>query len=291
MTQKNNKAKRIIVAMSTSCLDYHPEPHGIRILRLNVKMGNETFIDGSTLTCDDFQHWLLTHPNELASTSPPSSLVLRKFFVGLMDEGYEEVLFIGMSSALSRTYEHVCNLIPLLESKLTIHAFDSKTGTFTEGLLALEAEKCFNKGWSTKKTLERLEMLREHQQVFFGVDNLTYLVNNGRLSQASGLLASFLKIKPLIEVNRKGEAVVADKIMTTRRVMQHIANRMVPFYETGNYHFFTLYSGTSSTNLHRELQEILAEQLDLRNLPSYPISPVVAAHIGPHAFGVGIFKL
>lgn len=157
--------------------------------------------------------------------------------------------------------------------------------------MALEAEKCFAKGWTMKKTLKRLEMLRDHQQVFFGVDNLNYLVNNGRLSQASGLLASFLKIKPLIQVTRTGEAMVVEKILTTRRVMQAIGERVRQCTQDGEYHIFTLYSGSGSMNLHRELQMVLAETEGLTDLPAYPISPVVAAHIGPYAFGVGVFKV
>lgn len=288
-TQKH--PKRVIVAMSTSSLDYHYEEHDIRILRLNINMGNQSYIDGSTITCDDFQRWLLAHPDELASTSPPSQLTMRKFFLGLMDEGYDEVLFIGMSSLLSKTCEHVRNIIPLLHGKMKVHVFDTCSGTFTEGLMALEAQKCFSKGWSTKKTMQRLEMLREHQRVFFGVDNLKYLVNNGRLSYASGLLASFLNIKPLIHVTREGAAEVAEKIFSTPRVMQAIADKINSHTREGGYRVFTLYSGTSSANLHRDLQKVLAEQCGLTDLPSYPISPVVAAHIGPHAFGAGLFKL
>lgn len=291
MNHAKSNSKRAVVAMSTSCLDYHPEAHNVHLLRLNVHMGDQTFIDGSTLSSDDFQHWLLSNPNELAHTSPPSSLKIRQFFVSLMDEGYNEVLFIAMSSALSKTYEHVRKIIPLLENKMKIHVFDTKTGTFTEGLMALEAEKCFAKDWSTRKTIERLEMLRNHQQVFFGVDHLKYLVNNGRLSQASGLLASVLKIKPLIHVNPKGEAVVLEKIFSTPRVMTAIAEHINEHTRNDKYQVFTLYSGSSSTSLHRELQSVLTDKCGLVDLPAYPISPVVAAHIGPHAFGAGLFKV
>lgn len=290
-TQKNQNAKRVIVAMSTAGLDYHYEEHDIRILRLNVHIENEVFVDGQTITCDEFQRWLLSHPDQLASTSPPSQLLLRKFFLGLMDEGFEEVLFVGMSSVLSKTCEHVRNVIPLLHEKMKVTVFDTRTGAFNEGLMALEAQKCFAKGWSTKKTIQRLDMLRQHQQVYFGVDNLKYLVNNGRLSYASGLLANFLNIKPLIHVNRDGVAEVAEKIFSTQRVMQAIAERINEQTKVDEYRVFTLYSGVSSTHLHRELQKVLAEQCNLNDLPSYPISPVLAAHIGPYAFGAGLFKV
>ncbi len=147
----SQQEKRIVVAMSTSGLDYHPDAHGVRILRLNVRMDSDTFIDGETIDCEAFQRWLLMNPNKLASTSPPSALITRKFFISLMDEGFTEVLFIAMSSALSKTCEHVRNIIPLLDKQMKIHVFDTKSGTFTEGLMALEAEKCFAKGWSMKK--------------------------------------------------------------------------------------------------------------------------------------------
>lgn len=282
--------KRVVVAMSTSSLAYYTEPHDVRILNLKVYLGRNVYLDTPQhLTNDQFVRWIYEHPNELPKTSPPSNLEIRKFFLELLDEGYDEVLFVAMSSALSKTFQSVLNFIPLLQDKMKIHMFNTRTGTFTEAWMALEADKCFKQGWSIDKTITRLTYLRDNSHVFFGVDDLNYLVRNGRLTVTSQFFANLLRIKPLIMVNREGEAVVADKIMTTRRAMYSLAHRVSDILKTGKYTIFTLYAG--EPRLHAEMVEILYEELGLKNLPAYPISPVVAAHIGPSGFGIGLLPL
>lgn len=276
--------------MSTSGLDYYPFSHDIRILRLKVILGNETFVDSPEFMDNNrFVDWVRNHPDILPKSAPPSRLELTKFFLGLQDEGFEDVLFIAMSSALSKTYQQVIDMIPLLHGKMRVHVFNSLTGTFTEGLMALEADKCLKQGMSIEQTLNRLEVMRRDSHVMFGVDDLTYLVKNGRLTFASHFFANLFKIKPLIRVDREGRAVVAEKIMTTTRTMYAIADRIRELTATRDYYVFTLYSGDMV--LHRQLVDILAERNNLSGLPSYPISPVVTAHAGISGFGVGLLPL
>ena len=41
--------------------------------------------------------------------------------------------------------------------------------------------------------------------------------------------------------------------------------------------------------LNDEFEKIVAERTGLRNLPAYPITPVVSAHTGPNCVGFGMF--
>lgn len=277
--------KRLVAAMSTACLDYHPYPHNVRTLRLYIEMENHRYIDGQTLKSEEFRHWMLEHPGRLATTMPPSRLEITKFFLNIMDEGYEEVLFVGMSSALSRTVLRVREIVPLFEGKMRIEVFDTKTGSFAEGMMALEADRCFRKGWSMKRTLARLQRLRRDCQVMFGVSDLSYLLYNGRLSRMSALIANVLQLKPLMLLNRRGEAEVAERVMTNLRAMRALSDYAGERAKCGQYALFTMYSG--DTALH-EMEEVLQERNNWYRLPAYPISAAVAAHIGPHAFGVGL---
>ncbi len=283
-------SKAVVVAMSTSGLDYYPFEHDIRILRLKVILGDTTYIDSPEFINNDrFVEWVNQNPDKLPKSSPPSRLELIKFFLALQDEGYEDILFIAMSSALSKTYQQVIDMIPLLQGKVRVHVFNSRTGTFTEGLMALEADKCLKQGMTIEQTLERLEEMRRDCHVLFGVNDLTYLVKNGRLSFASQFVANLFKIKPLIQVDREGRAVVADKIMTINRSIIALSDRVREITATRDYYVFTLYSG--DMKIHQDFVDVLADRNNLSGLPAYPISPVVTAHAGISAFGVGLLPL
>ncbi|ULJ59452.1 DegV family protein [Wielerella bovis] len=282
-------SKKLVVAMSTSGLDYYPDTHNIRILRLNITVGTETFIDGETLKADSFEDWLLKNPTGVVKTSPPLDSMLTRFFMKIADDGYDEVLVITMSSVLSKTYEYVKQLIPVFADKLRIHVFDSKTGTFAEGLMALEAEQCFNKGMDMESTIMRLRKMRQNNTVMFAVSDLRYLINNGRLSQTAGFFANMLSIKPIIQVTPNGEAIVAEKIMSFNRAMSSLSNHLERYLKQGtNHRVYLLYTGSKRENFF-EFERIVAENNRLKHLPAYPITPVVSAHAGPNCVGFGIF--
>lgn len=282
--------KRLVVAMSTACLDYYKEPHNVRTLRLNIRMDESLFVDGETLNAAEFEDWLIQHPRTMARTSPPSPSALNRFFLKIADEGYTEVLVVAMSSALSQTYTHIKEAAALFAGKLKIHLFDTKTGAFTEGFIALEADRCFRAGLTTEKTIARLQHLRQTNTLMFAVSDLSYLINNGRLSQTTGFIANALNIKPIIQVTPKGEAVVAEKIISFSRAMHNMSNQLGQYMKSGGkkQYIYLLYTGTPR-EWFREFEGIIAKKHGLKNLPVYPISPVVSAHSGPNSVGFGIF--
>ena len=75
-------SKSVVVAMSTSGLDYYPFEHDIRILRLKVILGDETYVDSPEfIDHDKFIAWVNNNPDKLPKSAPPSNLELRKFFL------------------------------------------------------------------------------------------------------------------------------------------------------------------------------------------------------------------
>ena len=282
-------SKKLVVAMSTSSLDYYPKTHNVRLLRLNIHIGKETFIDGETMRAEQFEDWLLEHPNETVKTSPPIINVMTRFFLKIADEGYDEVLLITMSSLLSRTYEYLKELLPIFADQLNIYLFDSKSAAFAEGYLALSADQCFCKGWSMEQTITYLEKLRKNNVLFFGINDLSYLVHNGRLSQRASFIANMFNVKPLIQINSQGEAIIMEKILSAPRLMNTMSNHLEHYMQMSkNYKVYLLYTGRKG-EAFREFEHIVATRNNLNSLPSYPLTPVVSANTGPNCFGFGIF--
>lgn len=280
--------KTAVAAMSTSCLDQYPYPHNVRILRLNIILEGQVYIDGDNLDVGRFQRWMLDNPDKLPKTSPPDRQTMTRFFLSLADEGYEEVIFVAMSSQLSQTFENIRkDMVPLFADRLKIHLFDSKSATFAEGFMAVQAEKCLQHGLTVEQTLAQLTRLRAQNDLMFCVDNLSYLVNNGRLSGASRFVADMFNIKPVLSLTREGQIVAAERIMSTRRAMKALSDRIGNYTRYGKYMIYTVYSG--DLTLHDEFSELLRRKNGLKALPAYPISPVAAAHIGPYAVGFGVF--
>ena len=75
-------------------------------------------------------------------------------------------------------------------------SFDS--ASVGETLIGMKIQECEEMGCSFEETVEKVEAYIEEQHTFFVLDDLETLRKNGRLSKVKSLVASALKIKPVM---------------------------------------------------------------------------------------------
>lgn len=279
--------KRIILDTSTGCLDYVKHPYDIRIVRLSVYFGDEKYIDGIDMLADEFYKRLNEEPDIIPQTSQPSPGELLDLFEGLIEEGYEEAIVTTISSALSGTYNGLITVAKLLEDRIKIHVYDTKNVCFPEGYYALEAARLTEEGKSVEEIFEYFDSLREKTKIYFAVDNLKYLVKNGRLSGASGFVAGLLQIKPLLQVQPSGVIESIEKIRTTKKALKRVAEKFALEAEGHKYKAFLVYTGNASLKdfLKEEIKALMGEI----ELLEVPCTPIVGCHVGGDAIGIGVF--
>ena len=278
--------KRIVATTSTSCLDYYKHEYDIRTIRIKIDMGDHNFKDdGTEIKADEFFKAMNEDPHLVPRTSQPSIGELIEFFEGLADEGYEECIVTTISSKLSGTFNGISQVAEMLEDRIKIIPFDTKTVCFNEGFFALEAARMIKEDASTDEIMDRLNFLQKNVRIFFAVDSLECLVKNGRLSGAAGLLGKFLKIKPLLEVDPDGTIQAVEKVRTTKKALETLCDYFTEYTNGHNYYAYIVYTGTE---LKDYFVNVLDEHLNLKNLDERPCSPVVGCHVGPQAIGLGI---
>ena len=69
--------------------------------------------------------------------------------------------------------------------RIRIHVIDTKLATYLQGYLAVNAKQMAENGATVEEIIERSEFLINHSKAYFVVDDLSYLVKNGRLSNAA----------------------------------------------------------------------------------------------------------
>jgi DegV family protein with EDD domain len=279
--------KRIVVDTSTGGLDYYPFHHDIKILRIKVFIEDQGYLDGSELKADDFYSILRERPELIPRTSQPSIGDVIEFFENLYQEGYDEFYVTTISSKLSGTHNVIKLASEELKDKMNIHVFDTLTVCFSEGLFALDAEKMVKEGKTFAEIDQHLEEKRKHNTIFFAVDSLSYLVKNGRLSNAQAFMGKLLKIKPILQVQETGHIVSIEKIRNIKNALSSIASKVNAYANGRQFDAYILYTGNPRLKAH--FIETLKTELGLENLYEAPSTPVVGAHIGPDVIGVGIF--
>ncbi|HAX03586.1 MAG: hypothetical protein A2Y45_09335 [Tenericutes bacterium GWC2_34_14] len=279
--------KRIVIDTSTGGLDYYPFEHGIEILRIKINIKGQEYEDGLTLKADQFYDMLKNDKELLPKTSQPSVGDVMNIFQKFLDEGVEEIFVVTISAKMSGTYNSCIMAAKEFEGKIKIKVFDTKTVCFSEGIFALEAKKMIDKDFSLEEIENKLSDMRHLNTIYFAVNSLTYLVKNGRLSNAKGYIGKLLDIKPVLQVQESGEIVSIGNKRTIKSVLSSITSLVEEYVDHRPYQAYLIY--TANPNLKAHFVSMIKENLGLENLYESPSTPVVGAHVGPDVIGIGIF--
>ncbi|WZL82043.1 DegV family protein [Vallitaleaceae bacterium 9-2] len=278
-----------IITCSTSGLDYLEGYEDIEIARTTIHMNDTEYYDGKDIHPKEFYAQLDTL-DTIPSTAQPSTGQLLDLYEKMYLAGYSDIIYISISSHLSGTYQGVCVSKTYVDN-LSIHPFDSKSASFLTGFMAIEAHKMANDGASVQEILAHLETLRNHDHIYFMVDDLSYLVKNGRLSNASAFIASMLKIKPLLEVNAEGKIVAWEKIRTTKKAMDRVVDSFLNDTDNGkNARFMFLFNTDAPEKVAYVKSRLKTHGIDTDKLIDSPISPAIGCHVGKGIIGIGYIK-
>jgi len=275
-----------IITCSTSGLDYLDGYDDIYIARTTIIMDGEEYFDGKDITPSEF-YSRLDSLKEIPSTAQPSPGQLLDIYEEMKSKGYTDVIYISISEHLSGTYQGVCLSKTYVEG-LNIYPYNSKTASSITGFMAIEARRLAYEGKSVEEILSYLDDLQINDRIFFMVDDLKYLVKNGRLSNASAFLASMLQIKPLLEVGDEGKIQASEKIRTTKKAMNRVVQSFLEATDNGKNQRFTFIFNTEAPDKIKYVKGKLEEVgFDTSSLIDAPISPAIGCHLGKGVIGIG----
>lgn len=274
-------------------LDYIGYDPQIPTLRSSVNFGEEILVDGIDIKADEFYQRLklITSPDQIPSTSAPAIGDIYDQIDLLISQGYTDIIHYPISFELSATGPTVQNIASEYEGKINVHVFNTKAAAFIQGYMALEAKKMADNGHTVDEILSRSEYLRDHFCGYFVVDDLTYLVKNGRLSGAAGFIGGILKIKPVLELNKDGKIVTKEKIKTHRKAVDRAIELALNFIEGHKNVIVHCHHALRLDGAEQIKERIMAQRPDLPDIEIHFITPAVGAHIGAGVLGVTAFIL
>lgn len=281
--------KIAIVTDSSSALDFMPHDYdNIYLVRMPITFGDEEYIDGLTITADEFYERIKNEPI-IPTTSMPSLGETMELYEKLRDEGYTDIIHYPISKGISGTYQALHSIKDTVDG-VTVHIIDTKSTALILGYLVLEAARLVREGKTVEEVIEYSNYLANNYYVYFMVDDLTYLIKNGRLSNAAGFIGSFLKIKPILVFNEQGEIIGINKIRTTKKAMNHIIdafNEDVKQYK--KVQPFISYAGDQV--LKEKLMQAAIEKTGRHDFIDAILPAVIGAHVGYSVASIGYFIL
>ncbi len=168
----------------------------ISIVPMNISIDDENYIDGVTITKDEFKQKMIAS-SELPKTAQPS--------IGRFVEVYDElgkngdsVISIQMMRSISGTVDAARQAADITETNVTV--VDSDFTSRSMGMIVKEAAKAAQEGKSVEEILEIIEDAKKRTTLYLTVVNLDNLIKGGRISQLMGMFSNLLNIKLLLQV-------------------------------------------------------------------------------------------
>ena len=142
----------------------------------------------------------------------------------------DHVYAVTLSAELSGSYNSAVLGKSLLQEEnpgKQIYVFNSKSASVGQSLIAMKIQECEEAGYSFEKVIETVEAYIADQHTFFVLDNLETLRKNGRLSKVKALVASALKIKPVMGSTDEGAICQLDQARGMNRALIKLVEQVI----------------------------------------------------------------
>ena len=228
----------------------------------------------------------------MPKTSQVSVGEYEEFWEPFVAEG-KDVLHLALSSGISGTYGSACVAAQMLADRYPqggkVRVIDSLAASSGFGLLAECAADVRDSGASLDETAAWIE---EHKlnlhHWFFSTDLSSYL-RGGRISAASAIIGTALKICPLMTVDCEGELAPREKIRTKKRAISEMAKTVMAHVQDGaNYSGKCIMSHSACREDAEAVAALIEEQVpQLKGkIEINSIGALIGSHTGPGTVAV-----
>ena len=264
---------------------------GIYSLPMPVIIEGDVFYEGKNITQEEYYGAMTSGKN--VTTSQPSPGDVMDMWDGILKEGYEQVVYIPMSSGLSASCHAAIQLSEEYDGK--VHVVDDHRISVTMRESVLEAKWMANQGMTAEEIKKKLEENAYNSSIYIAVDTLEYLKKGGRVTAAGAAIGAVLNIKPVLTI--QGEKLDA---FTKVRGMKKAELKMLEAIEEDlNTRFADvdrkqLRLGAAGTFQKQEdadqwynmVKDTFENEIDDIYYDSLSFS--IGCHVGPNAIGIGI---
>ena len=265
------------------------EELGIFLIPMPVIIDDETFYEGQNITEEAFYQALSS--DKKVTTSQPSPADVLDYWDFLLQKGFDEVVYIPMSSGLSNSCHAAMGFAEDYDAKVFV--VDNHRISVTLKSSVIMAKKLSDIGKSGSEIKSILEEDAYHSSIYISVNTLTYLKRGGRITPAAAMIGSVLNIKPILTI--QGEKLDS---FSKARSMKKCEQRMIEALLNDKEKRFAdvpneqLSIGAAGTCLSEEEQlnwkHALEEAFPGADVFYNPLSASIGCHTGPGAAGVGL---
>lgn len=261
--------------------------HGIYIVPMHVSFGEETKDDQTFPAKDICTYYEETKKLPKTSGSVPEDF--EKIFATINAEHPGcQILYLAYSAVTTCSYQSAQIVAEEMDNVTSVDTKQVSAGQYV-AVVAMAKLLKEHPEWTVEEAAKKAEEVSKKVRMCFVPANLEFLRAGGRVSNATALCGTLLKIHPLIEI-LDGYLKATKKL---RGSMKKIAPQLVKDYIEGQNldleEIWMIHAPGLSEEV-KELAEKTAYDMGVKKVTWVKTGGVITTHGGPGAFGVVGFQ-
>lgn len=251
----------------------------VSVISLSYIMDGITYEDMNGLSHEEF--FRKVKEGSLPTTSQVNPEQAREFLEPFVKEG-KTILHIAFSSGLSGTYNSMRIATEELKEDYEdadIILIDSLCASMGGGLLLYKAVKMKEQGKSAEEIAKWIEENKLHVCHNVTVDDLNHLHRGGRVSKATAVVGTMIKIKPIIHMDDEGKLQVIGKERGRKKSLISIVDRMEKQMQGFENDIVMITHGNCIEDAEF-VQKQVEERFGIHNVMIHDIGSVIGSHTG-----------
>jgi len=274
-----------VVTDSIACIPSDlVKKYGILVAPVQIVWDRVTYRDGIDMTVHDFYKRLRTSKTLPTTTSAIQGEYIQ-IFEGLRGK-VDHVVVITVTSDLGGSYTSACNARTLVNG-LSVEVIDSRTAMMAQGFAALEAARAAARGSSVEEVVKTAQAMLPKVHILWTMDTLEYLRKGGRVGLPQAVLASWLKVKPIISIV-DGKVAFQERIRTKPKAQARLLDLLAEWSAGAGALHVAVMHGDAAEDAAKLMEQVIARLKPVELLTS-EITPVIGTHTGPGTLGFSFY--
>ncbi|UUM20169.1 DegV family protein [Mycoplasma sp. 2045] len=255
------------------------EAHGFYYLPLQIEIDKKVYQDGIVDPLEVLEQ--LATATDIKTSSP--KLDILQSTVKKAAEENQEVIYLGISSKLSSTPNHVA---AMSNEYKNIHVVDNHFAGVQLLYAAKYAKKLSEQGLEVQSIINHLAKLNQKSHTFLLPMNLKYLISGGRLSSVKKFIASKVSIYPVLSYDKNDAVSFVSFKLTSSGAIKKLFEKVIEAVDKPEDYVFTWMHGIDE-KVNKLVQE-QAQKHSIKLVNEQLTSSVISVHTGPEAFAIMI---
>ena len=257
---------------------------GVYLVHMPIIIDGEVFYEEKSISQKDI--FDAVDSGKKVSTSQPSAGDLVDLWDKILGDGFDQIIYIPMSSGLSHSYETAKVLSSNYNGKVIV--VDNHRISVTLKNSVLYAKKMIDQNFDSQEIKSHLENDSFNSKIYLAVKDLNYLRNGGRIGFTTAFLGNFLSIHPILIIEGFKVNIFAKIRGNIDRCELKIIETVKNDLKFNDKHVSIGLAGSGiNDDVKNNWINLVKSNFPFANVYYDPLPANISVHTGPESIGIG----